>query len=196
MPQYGAKMLQWAPFAATNPEPADSLPNYGTPMNLGALQSVAETLNFSEGEARGDDVRKIYIKEFVDGSLAVGVLELANATASAITGATIDSTQNAKDIHFSANDNAPYGCLGFYIACMKDDGTKYYKGIFYPKVKASMDGRTYNTKQKTIVLDSPKLTFAVDACANGEYRIESDELTTEAAAKTWVNGKVKAATGG
>ena len=110
MPQYGAKMLQWAPFAATNPEPADSLPNYGTPMNLGALQSVAETLNFSEGEARGDDVRKIYIKEFVDGSLAVGVLELANATASAITGATVDSTQNAKDIHFSANDNAPYGC--------------------------------------------------------------------------------------
>ena len=29
MPQYGAKMLQWAPFAASNPEPADSLPNYG-----------------------------------------------------------------------------------------------------------------------------------------------------------------------
>ena len=60
---------------------------------------------------------------------------------------------------------------------------------------SGLDGRTYNTKQKTIVLDSPKLTFAVDACANGEYRIESDELTTEAAAKTWVNGKVKAAGG-
>ena len=83
-----------------------------------------------------------------------------------------------------------------YHTQAKDDGTKYYKGIFYPKVKASMNGRTYNTKQKTVVLDSPKLTFAVDACANGDYRIESDELTTEAAAKTWVNGKVKAATGG
>lgn len=191
MPQYGAKMLQWAPFAATNPEPADALPNYGTPMNLGGLMSVAETLNFAEVEARADDVRKIYIKEFTDGSLAVGVLELANATASAITGAKLDSTASAKDLHFSANDTAPYGCLGFYVSCVKEDGTKYYKGIFYPKVKASMDGRTYTTKQKTIVLDSPKLTFAVDACLTGDYKIVSDELTTEAAAATWVNGKVK-----
>lgn len=54
MPQYGAKNLQWAPFAASNPEPEDALPNYGTPMKLGDLMSVAETLNFSEVEsARG-----------------------------------------------------------------------------------------------------------------------------------------------
>lgn len=196
MPQYGAKMLQWAPFAETNPEPADALPNYGTPINLGGLMSVAETLNFSEVEARADDVRKIYIKEFTDGSLAVGVLELTNETASAVTGAKLDSSSSAKDIHFSADDTPPYGCLGFYTTNMKPDGTKYWKGLFYPKVKASLDGRTYNTKQKTIVLDSPTLTFAVDACATGDYRIESPELTTESAAKEWVNGKVKAAAGG
>ena len=196
MPQYGAKMLQWAPFAETNPEPADALPNYGTPINLGGLMSVAETLNFSEVESRADDVRKIYIKEFTDGSLAVGVLELTNETASAVTGAKLDSSSSAKDIHFSADDTPPYGCLGFYTTNMKPDGTKYWKGLFYPKVKASLDGRTYNTKQKTIVLDSPTLTFAVDACATGDYRIESPELTTESAAKEWVNGKVKAAVGG
>nr|DAH62354.1 MAG TPA: tail tube protein [Caudoviricetes sp.] len=196
MPQYGAKMLQWAPFAETNPEPADALPNYGTPINLGGLMSVAETLNFSEVESRADDVRKIYIKEFTDGSLAVGVLELTNETASAVTGAKLDSSSSAKDIHFSADDTPPYGCLGFYTTNMKPDGTKYWKGLFYPKVKASLDGRTYNTKQKTIVLDSPTLTFAVDACATGDYRIESPELTTESAAKEWVNGKVKAAAGG
>ena len=196
MPQYGAKMLQWAPFAETNPEPADALPNYGTPINLGGLMSVAETLNFSEVESRADDVRKIYIKEFTDGSLAVGVLELTNETASAVTGAKLDSSSSAKDIHFSADDTPPYGCLGFYTTNMEPDGTKYWKGLFYPKVKASLDGRTYNTKQKTIVLDSPTLTFAVDACATGDYRIESPELTTESAAKEWVNGKVKAAAGG
>ena len=90
MPQYGAKNLQWASFAASNPEPEDALPNYGTPMKLGDLMSVAETLNFSEVESRADDVRKIYLREFVDGSLAVGVLELPNETASAVTGAQID----------------------------------------------------------------------------------------------------------
>ena len=168
MPQYGAKNLQWAPFAASNPEPEDALPNYGTPMKLGDLMSVAETLNFSEVESRADDVRKIYLREFVDGSLAVGVLELPNETASAVTGAQIDSTEGAKDIHFSSNDTAPYGCLGFYTTNIKADGSKYYKGFFYPKVKASLDGRTYNTKQKTIVLDSPKLTLSVDAGNTGE----------------------------
>ena len=141
-------------------------------------------------------MRKIYVREFVDGSLAVSVLELPNETASAVTGAKIDSTEGSKDIHFSSNDTAPYGGLGYHTSNIKADGSKYYKGIFYPKVKASMNGRTYNTKQKTIVLDSPKLTFAVDACNTGDYRIESDELTTEAAAKAWVNGKVKAASGG
>ena len=95
MPQYGAKNLQWAPFAASNPEPEDALPNYGTPMKLGDLMSVGEALNFSEVESRADDVRKIYLREFVDGSLAVGVLELPNETASAVTGAQIDSTEGA-----------------------------------------------------------------------------------------------------
>ena len=121
MPQYGAKNLQWAPFAASNPEPEDALPNYGTPMKLGDLMSVAEALNFSEVESRADDVRKIYLREFVDGSLAVGVLELPNETASAVTGAQIDSTEGAKDIHFSSNDTSPYGCLGFYTTNIKAD---------------------------------------------------------------------------
>lgn len=197
MPQYGAKMLQWAPFAETNPEPDDALPNYGTPLNLGELMSVAETLNFSEVDSRADDVRKIYLREFTDGSLAVGILELADTTASAITGATLSTgSDTPKDIAFSTDDTAPYGGLAFFTTNIKSSGAKYYKGIFYPKVKASMHGQTYNTKQKTIVLDTPQLTFSVDACANGQYKIESGELATETAAKAWVNAKIKAAVGG
>ena len=195
MPQYGAKNLQWAPFAASNPEPEDALPNYGTPLNLGELMSVAETLNFSEVEARADDVRKIYLREFTDGSLTVGILDLADTTAAAILGATV-ATGDAKDLTLATSDTAPYGGLAFFTTNIKSSGAKYYKGIWYPKVKASMDGRTYQTKQKTIVLDSPQLVFSVDACASGAYKIESGELATEAAAKAWVEDKIKAAVGG
>ena len=35
--EYGAKMIQWAPFASSNPEPDSSVPHFGTPVNLGAL---------------------------------------------------------------------------------------------------------------------------------------------------------------
>ena len=48
MPQYGAKNLQWAPFAASNPEPEDALPNYGTPMKLGDLGKVERFGNAHE----------------------------------------------------------------------------------------------------------------------------------------------------
>ena len=161
MPQYGAKNLQWAPFAALNPEPEDALPNYGTPMKLGDLMSVGETLNFSEVESRADDVRKIYLREFVDGSLAVGVLELPNETASAVTGAQIDSTEGAKDIHFSSNDTAPYGCLGFYTTNIKADGSKYYKGIFYPKVKASMKFASSKSGRKAVICSLEKAALAL-----------------------------------
>ena len=60
----------------------------------------------------------------------LNVLELPNETASAVTGAKIDSTEGSKDIHFSSNDTAPYGGLGYHTSNIKADGSKYYKGIF------------------------------------------------------------------
>ena len=38
--QYGAKMIQWAPFAANDPETVSAPPKLGTPANLGALNKV------------------------------------------------------------------------------------------------------------------------------------------------------------
>ena len=54
---YGAKMLQWAPFAAENTEPAGKLPTYGPAVNLGALNKVSDTPAFNEakGYCRGSD---------------------------------------------------------------------------------------------------------------------------------------------
>lgn len=194
--QYGAKMIQWAPFAASNPESASAPPKLGTPANLGALNKVTETINFNRISGHGDNVKKVEIVEFKDGSLAVETLYLSNENAAALTGAELGTTDGDKDLKFGSNDVAPYGSLAFYTNCMKDDGTKYCQGVFFPKVKANMEGESYETKGESIVLSNAKLTFAVFEPLYGKYRHKSPEFDTEAKAAAWVNEKIKAAAGG
>lgn len=188
--KYGAKMLQWAPFAKTNPEPEDSLPNYGTPVNLGALNKVSDSPSFNEAKGYGDNALKVYVNEFKESDVSVEVLELSNENASAISGASID-TEGGKDLHFNMEDNAPYGGLGFYINKALDNGSKVYQGVFYPKVKAAMQGEEYSTKGDSITLANSKLKFTASACNTGDWKILSDNLSTEKEAADWVNGKVK-----
>lgn len=194
--QYGAKMIQWAPFAATDPETASAPPKLGTPANLGALNKVTETINFNRVSGHGDNAKKVEIVEFRDGSLAVETLYLSNENASALTGAELGTMDGDKDLKFGSNDVAPYGSIAFYTNCMKDDGTKYYQGVFFPKVKANMEGESYETKGESIVLSNAKLTFTVLEPLYGKYRHKSPEFDTEAKAAAWVNEKIKAAAGG
>ena len=194
--QYGAKMIQWAPFAATDPETVSAPPKLGTPANLGALNKVIETINFNRISGHGDNVKKVEIVEFKDGSLAVETLYLSNENAAALTGAELGTTDEDKDLKFGSNDVAPYGSLAFYTNCMKDDGTKYYQGVFFPKVKANMEGESYETKGDSIVLSNAKLTFTVLEPLYGKYRHKSPEFDAEAKAAAWVNEKIKAAAGG
>lgn len=189
-------MIQWAPFAATDPETASAPPKLGTPANLGALNKVTETINFNRVSAYGDNVKKVEIVEFKDGSLAVETLYLSNENAAALTGAELGTSESDKDLKFGSNDTAPYGSLAFYANRMKDDGTKYYQGVFYPKVKANMEGESYETKGDSIVLSNEKLTFTVFEPLYGKYRHKSPEFDTEAKAAAWVNEKIKAAAGG
>ena len=189
-------MIQWAPFAATDPETASAPPKLGTPANLGALNKVTETINFNRMSGHGDNVKKVEIAEFKDGSLAVETLYLSNENAAALTGAELGTTDGDKDLKFGSNDVAPYGSLAFYTNCMKDDGTKYYQGVFFPKVKANVEGESYETKGDSIVLSNAKLTFAVFEPLYGKYRHKSPEFDTEAKAAAWVNEKIKAAAGG
>ena len=61
--KYGAKMLQWAPFAQSDPEPAGALPKYGTPVNLGALNKVTDSPTFNEAKGYGDNALKVHSRK-------------------------------------------------------------------------------------------------------------------------------------
>lgn len=195
MSKYGAKYLQWAPFASSNPEPESSIPNYGTPINLGKLVSVSDSPTYNEAKAYGDDALAEYINEFKEVGIDVEVSELSAANASAIFGATLGSGSSDTDLKFSGNDNAPYGGLGFYIRKMVDNVVKY-QGVYYPKVKASMQGESYATKGDSITLTGSKIKMTGAAAKNGQWKVVSADLESESAAKTWVDGKIVAASSG
>lgn len=190
--KYGAKMLQWAPFSAENAEPPNSLPSYGAPVNLGALSKVTETVTMNSVKGYGDNATKVHVIEFKEAGLAVEVTELSNANASAIYGATLD-TAPEKDLHFNGEDAVPYGGLAFYINKMLDDNSKVYQGIYYPKAKAELQGDDYSTKGESIVLTNTKIQFAAEKCNSGDWKLFSENFTTEAEAAAWVNEKIKAA---
>ena len=44
------------------------------------------------------------------------------------------------------------------------------------------------------MLNNAKLTFAIQACKTGDWKILSPEFETEAEATSWVNDKIKATT--
>ena len=191
--EYGAQHLMWAPFAADNAESADALPKYGASISLGELVKVSDSPSFAEAKAAGDNKAAArYIKRFTQCTVQAEVLELANATASAIFGATLEGTDGKRNLHLNVRDSAPYGGMAFYTVNLLEDDTIGYQGVYYPKLKASMQGKEYNTTGDSITLSSGKVDFLATACANGDWKVLSEMYKTEAEAKDWVESMVKA----
>lgn len=194
MAKYGAKYLRWAPFAETTPDAVDTAyPKYGTPMGLGALVKVTDSPAFNEAKSFGDNALRDHVNEFKECPVTVELTELSNPVASAVLGATINEEAD-NDLEFSAEDNAPYGGLAFYINKM-EAGVKSFHGIYYPKLKAAMQGTEYATKGDSITLTGGTLNFTASVPACGKWKVESEDFPTEAAAKAWVDEKIKAAAG-
>ncbi len=184
---YGAMYIKWAPFAAENPEPAGRLPTYGPAVSLGPLNKVTDNPSFNEAKGYGDNSLQVYVNKFKETVLAVETTELAVDTMSAISGTTIE-TGTHKNMRFRNTDKAPYGGLGFIVNLLLTGNRDICRGVFYPKVKAMLQGTEYNTNGENLTLATKKLQFTGAACASGDWRIESPDFETEEEAKAWVDG--------
>lgn len=188
MSQYGAFYLQWAPITE---ETADALPEYGDPVNLGALTKVTDAPTYSSVTANGDNRVRDSVDEFTGGTVDVNVTELENPVAAKIYG--VAHTDEEGDLVLSTEDAPPYGGMAFCLNKVK--GTvKFFQGVFYPKLKAVPQGNEFNTKAKSgAVLTGGKIHFNWEAPEYGKYFYMSPELQTEAEAKAWVDSKIKKA---
>lgn len=187
MAHYKAKYLRWAKKTAAGVE-GTSFPTYGDVMNMGPLASVAETLNSSRAENHGDDELQEFVDEFVSVALAVSVTEMPIDTAVAVYGATKNKSGG---ISFNLNDAPPEGGLGLVSGKQfkNEAGVQQvaYQGVFYPNVKGSRQGTTFNTKGSSISFANASCNFTGTAEENGFHCVMSGNLATEAEAKEWVD---------
>jgi len=185
--EYGAKHLMWAKIKE---EPVDAIPAYDPAAEMGELVKVSDSPAFSEAKAAGDNnATARYIRRFQQCPVDVEVLDFTLETASSIFGAAL-SGEPKSELHFNANDRPPYGGLAFYtVNLLKGDVTRY-QGVFYPKLKAVVQGKEFNTTGESVTLSGSKAQFMGVACASGDWKIQSPFFETEEEAVAWVDEKL------
>lgn len=184
---YGAMYIKWAKFAEENAETDGKLPKYQESMEVGALNKATDAPAFNEAKGYGNNSLKVYVNKFKENVINIEVTEIYRLVLSEISGAAIEEGTH-KNMRFRTSDKAPYGGLGFFINKILDDGRDVCMGIFYPKVKAMLQGTEYNTNGENITLTTGKLQFTGAAAMSDDWKIESDYFETQEEAKAWVDG--------
>ena len=182
MARYGAKHIFWAPIAE---ETEAALPTYEAALQLAELRKVSDNPTFAEGKQYGDDGLAEYVNEFVEADVDVEITDLPPEMEQAVLGAQTATVSDGALTRFGANDTAPYGGLAF-VSCIQRNNAKKYQVIFYPKLKAAMQGEEFTTKEGSITLAGGKLKFKAMAGKTGDWKLKSAYLPTEDAAKKYV----------
>lgn len=185
---YGAKGIMWAPFVKENPEEPGNLPKYDGPAeNLGALNKVSDAPAFNEAKGYGDNRLVVYVNKFKEDVVSVEITSIPRGLMGKIAGTTIEEGTH-KNMRFRTTDVPPYGGLGFFVNKALDDSRTVYMGVFFPKVKAMIQGVEYNTDGENITLATEKLQFTAAAVKSNDWKIESEHFETEEEVTAWVAG--------
>ena len=65
--------------------------------------------------------------------------------------------------------SAPCGGLAYY-KCLSKNSKKFWRGYFYPKVRAAMGNDSANTKANSITMTYTPITFTVNEPETGDWR--------------------------
>lgn len=191
MAVYGAKYLRWAKKTAAGVA-GESFPTYDAALDMGPLVSVADTITYASARNYGDNTLQESVDEFQEIGVTAGMTEMPIATAGEVYGAAVSANGG---IGYGAEDEAPEGGLGFYTTKLIKNTSgvqkKSYQGVFYPNLKGSRQGATYNTKGQSITFANGQANFTGTAEENGFFQVFSGNLETEAAAKAWVDKMLK-----
>jgi len=149
---------------------------------IGKLVSANLTVNLASGELYADDALAEQASEFASGTIAMETDDLTDANAAVIYGATVSESV----VTYNKDDTPPFGCLAYYKVLMRN-GVKYYKGYYYPKVKAAIGNDNAQTRGSSITFQTAQTTFTVFPDSDGKWR-QTKEFTTASAAVAWIDG--------
>lgn len=150
---------------------------------LGKLVSADLTVNLASGELYADDSLAEQLAEFASGSIAMQTDDLEDDKASAVYGCAVSNNE----VTYNKSDTPPLGCLAYYKVLMRN-GSRFYKGYYYPQVRAAIGNDSAKTRGNSITFSTANTAFTVFADDSGEWR----KTKTSAALsdiKSWIDGK-------
>ncbi len=185
MAAFGAKHLR---FTQISEEKDGALPTYNQEKSvLLGLVKADLSVNYASGELYSDDRLSEKVEEFVSGSIAVEVDELEEEGSAVLYGSSINSDKENVD---NSGDDAPYGGLAYYKT-LKKNNTKFWRGYFYPKVRAAIGNDNASTKSSSITLATTPVNFTVHEPKTGDWRYRK-KFSSESEAIAWVEAKLGA----
>ena len=174
-------------FATITQENKGAFPTYDEPEAFSELVAVTETLEFAEGSFFSNNRRSENARVFKSGTLAYANKGLSHYVISKIYGSKLSQEG---ELTYGANDKAPRIGFGFYRE-MEDDGIPYFEGVYYPSVKASLEGETDNTRGDNITYAGDTTTMAIFALDDEDATWKMTEVFAAAEeAKAWVLKKL------
>ena len=139
-------------------EDSDGNETYGTPEYLAPAMNVNLKINYIEGKLPADDRTYDSAKEFNDGTIQMGLADIASAMAAKLLGSKVDS--NGVLIDSTEDDaNAPFVAVGFKA---KRSSGKYEYDWLY-RVKFSKPSESYQTKGDSINFSTPTIEGTIYA---------------------------------
>ena len=179
MATIGLDKLYYAPI--TEDEGGEEI--YGTPVVLAKAMTAELSVELAEATLYADDGAAEVVKEFQSGTLALGVDDIGSATASALTGATIDSN---KVIISSSEDGGQPVAVGF--RAKKSNGKYRYFWLY--RVKFGIPATNLTTKGESIEFSTPTIEGTVmrrnklDGNGKHPWKAEVTEGETGVSAET------------
>ena len=132
---------------------------------LGRLVEANLTVNLASGEMYADDELAEQLSEFSSGSLALSTDDMTDENSQEVYGCRVEDGT----VIYNKNDTCPLGVLAYYKVLMRR-GVKYYKGYFYPRVRAALGNDNAQTRGNAITFTPTQTTFTVFTDDNGDWR--------------------------
>lgn len=175
----GASKPYWAKLKA---EADNSLPTYETGMAFSEFIKLTENLSMAEAEFYSNDALSENANEFKNCELTYESKGLSDEIMAAIYG--MDYTDGV--LTYGGDDEEPMGGFGYYRTIM-DKGVKYYEGVFYPKVKASLGNDTTDTKGDSITFAGATTRMIAYQCKDAKKTWKVTKMFGKAEeAESWV----------
>lgn len=170
----GLKDLYFAPITMT-----DGQEVWGEPQKLAEAITADLSVNVAEATLYADDALNQSVKEFTNGTIKLGVADLAADVLASVLGQATDA---AGITWASGDDVAPYVAVGFRAA--KINGI--YRYIWLQKVQFKIPSESFETKGESISFKTPEIegTF-MKAIKNGMWKADYTGLPTSAVAASW-----------